>query len=150
MPLASNLTAVGANARGRNAAFPSLRPVLADRCRSPQGYLPSMRVRHRGCSSAQRFRAHSRLYGWCGYGHAVLIDCSRTADAWVSVLRHDHQSWVAGHERKQCFEQLLKRRSKGRFWNVRVGSAEFSDTACVGLQEGCNWHGNQLANEQIT
>jgi hypothetical protein len=32
----SNLAPAGANARGRNAAFPSSRPVLADRCRSLQ------------------------------------------------------------------------------------------------------------------
>src|SRR6202035_4128595 len=31
----SNLVAVGVNSRGRSAAFPSLRPVPADPCRSP-------------------------------------------------------------------------------------------------------------------
>src|ERR1700730_8663811 len=72
-----------------------------------------------------------------------------TADAWVSVLRHDDQSRVAGQEGKKCFEQLLKRRSKGSFGNVRVGLAEFSNAACVGLEQGCNGHGKQLANEQI-
>ena len=51
----SNLAAVGANARGRNAAFPSLHPVLADQCMSPQGCLPTMRVRLRGRSRAQDF-----------------------------------------------------------------------------------------------
>ena len=69
----SNLTAAEANARGRNASFPWLRPVLADRCRSPQNYLPTMRVQLRGCSSAQRFRAHSRRYGSCGYRHALQV-----------------------------------------------------------------------------
>ena len=69
----SNQTAVGANARGRNAAFPWLRPVLADQCRSPQGCLPTMRVQLRGCSSAQRFRAHSRWYRSCGYRHALQV-----------------------------------------------------------------------------
>jgi len=39
---------------------------------------------------------------------------------------------------------------QGRFWTVRVGSAELSNTACVGLQKGYNGHGKQLANEQIT
>src|ERR1035437_5055321 len=69
----SNLAAVGANAQGRIAAFPSLRPVLADQCRSQQGCLPTMRVQLRGCSSAQRFRAHSRRYGSCGYRHALQV-----------------------------------------------------------------------------
>src|SRR5260221_4893226 len=69
----SNLTAVGANARGRNEAFPSLRWVLADQCRSPQGCLPTMRVQLRGCSSAQRFGAHSRRYGACGCRHALQV-----------------------------------------------------------------------------
>jgi hypothetical protein len=73
MPLASNLAAVGANARGRNEAFPALRWVLADQCRSPQGCLPTMRVQLRGCSSAQRFRAHSRRYGSCGCRHALQV-----------------------------------------------------------------------------
>ena len=31
------LTPLGANAQGKNEAFPLLRPVLADQCRSPQG-----------------------------------------------------------------------------------------------------------------
>src|SRR6266436_6695763 len=62
----SNLPAVGANARGRNAAFPSLRPVLADQCKSQQGCLPTMRVQRHGCSSAQTLRALSHRYGLCG------------------------------------------------------------------------------------
>jgi hypothetical protein len=62
----SNLAAVGANARGRNAAFPSWRPVLADQCKSQQGCLPTMRVQLHGCSSAQKFRARSHRYGSCG------------------------------------------------------------------------------------
>ena len=69
----SNLAAEGANSRGRNAAFPSLRPVLADQCRSPQGCLPTMRVQLRGCSSAQGFRAHSRWYRSCGYRDALQV-----------------------------------------------------------------------------
>jgi hypothetical protein len=56
----SYLASVRANARGRNATFPSLRPVLADQCRTPRGCLPTMRVQLRGYSSAQRFRARSR------------------------------------------------------------------------------------------
>lgn len=59
----SNLAAGAANARGRNATFPSLRPVLADQCRSPQGCLPTMRVQLREYSSAPGFRARSHRYG---------------------------------------------------------------------------------------
>src|ERR1700688_2662758 len=69
----SNLAAVGANARGRNATFLSLRPVLADQCRSPQDCLPTTRAQLRGCSSAQRFRAHSRRYESCGYRNALQV-----------------------------------------------------------------------------
>src|SRR5439155_15281494 len=67
------LAAVGANALGRTAAFPSRRPVLADQCRSRQGGLLTMRVQLHECSSAQKFRAHSRRYGSCGYRHALQI-----------------------------------------------------------------------------
>jgi hypothetical protein len=44
----SRLAAAGVNDRGRSAAFPWLRPVLVDRCRTPRGCLPTMRVRLRG------------------------------------------------------------------------------------------------------
>src|SRR6185503_12252073 len=45
----------GANARGKNEAFPLLRPALADQYRSPRGCLRTMRVRIRGYSSAPTF-----------------------------------------------------------------------------------------------
>src|SRR5258706_15011622 len=67
------LAAVGANARGRTAAFPSRRPVLADQCRSRQGGLLTMRVQLHECSSAQKFRAHSRRYGSCGYRRVLPL-----------------------------------------------------------------------------
>jgi hypothetical protein len=60
-----NLVAVGARARERIVAFPWLRSVLADQCRSRQRCLRTMRVPHHEYSSARKFRAHSHRYGWC-------------------------------------------------------------------------------------
>ena len=71
----SNLAIGVASARGRTAAFPSWHPALSDHCRSRQGCLPTVRVQLRGCSSAQRFRAHSRRYGLCGYRHVLEGAC---------------------------------------------------------------------------
>ena len=48
----SRLVATEANARGKNVTFPSLRPVPADPCRSPQGSLPTTHGRRRGYSNA--------------------------------------------------------------------------------------------------
>jgi len=61
------------NAPGRNVAFPSSRPVLADQCRNRQRCLPTMRVRLHGFSSAQRLRDHSRRYGLCGCRHVPRV-----------------------------------------------------------------------------
>jgi hypothetical protein len=57
-----SLTSGRSNAPGRSATFPSLRPALADQCRSRRGCLPTKRVRLRGCSSAPGFRTHLRRH----------------------------------------------------------------------------------------
>ena len=75
---------VGASARGKNAAFPLLRPALADRCRSPQGSLPTMRVQLRGYSSAPTFRVHSRRYRSCECRHVHQVP-ARVAPAFVRL-----------------------------------------------------------------
>jgi hypothetical protein len=49
-----------ANARGRNAAFPSSRPALADRCRSRRDCRPTTRGWHHECSSVRRSPARPR------------------------------------------------------------------------------------------
>ena len=67
------LAPLGANARGKNEAFPALRPVPADKCTSPQGRLRTMRVRLRGYSSAPTFRVHSPHAGSFGYRHALRV-----------------------------------------------------------------------------
>ena len=66
----SSLAAVGANSRGRNAAFPSLHPAPADPCRSRTGCLRTRRGRHRGYSSAPEFHVRRRR-GSCGYSHGA-------------------------------------------------------------------------------
>ena len=53
-------TTLRANARGRNAAFPSSRPALADRCRSRRDCRPTTRGRHHECSSVRRSPARPR------------------------------------------------------------------------------------------
>jgi hypothetical protein len=82
-----NLAAVGENARGRNAAFPSMRPVLADQYRSPQGCLPTIRVQLRGYSSAPGFRARPRQYGSRGCRHA--LPASARGAAFLRARRTD-------------------------------------------------------------
>ena len=58
--------------RGRNAAFPSLRPAPADSCRSRRGCLPTRRGRRHGYSSAPVARVRRRR-GSSGYNRALLV-----------------------------------------------------------------------------
>ena len=76
------LTPPGANARGKNEAFPLLRPALADQYRSPRGCLRTMRVRIRGYSSAPTFRAHSHRSGSLLYRRALRV-LARDAPSFV-------------------------------------------------------------------
>jgi hypothetical protein len=105
---------VGANAQGRNAAFPSLRPVPADQCRSQQGCLLTMRVQLRGCSSAQRFRAHSRRYGSCGYRHALQVP-ARDAPSFACACF----SLTAQEFDRRCLDAPLRRDHHEKRWPGR-------------------------------
>src|SRR6202171_2659554 len=70
------------NARGKNATFPSLHPVPADRCRSPQGCLPTTRGRRRGYSNAPGF-ASARV----GMGRAGVFMATRYSPAMHRFFR---------------------------------------------------------------
>jgi hypothetical protein len=66
-----HFAAVGPAVRGRSAASPSRRQVLADRCRSRPGCLLTMRVRLHGFPNAQESPARLDRYGLCGYRHIL-------------------------------------------------------------------------------
>ena len=97
----SNLGYWLASARGRTVAFLSWHPALADRCTSRQGCLPTMRVRLRGCSSAQRFRAHWRRYGPCGYRHVLQVPARDTESFACALL-----SWTVQEYDRRCLDAL--------------------------------------------
>src|SRR5260370_187409 len=57
----------------KNATLASFHLVPADPCRSPQGYLLTMRGRRRGYSNAPGFRVRPRRYGSCGCIHGLQV-----------------------------------------------------------------------------
>src|SRR5664280_3513639 len=67
------LVAKEANARGKNATFPSLHPVPADPYKSLQGSLLTTRGRRRGCSNTLGFRVRPRRYGSYGCIHGLQV-----------------------------------------------------------------------------
>lgn len=69
--------------RERNAAFLSMRPAHADRCRNPR----VKRVRLHGCTIALRLPARSHRYGSCEYRHVLQVparDTPSSASSWFS------------------------------------------------------------------
>ena len=109
------LTPLGANARGKNEAFPLLRPVLADRCRSPQGCLRTMRVRLRGYSSAPTFRVRSRRSGSFGYRHALRV-LARDAPSFVCPSF----SQTAREFDRRCLDARSCRDRREKQWSGQV------------------------------
>src|SRR5450631_4029691 len=67
------LVAKEVNDRGKNATFPSLHPVPADPCKSPQGSLPTTRGRRRGYSNALGSLVRPRRYESCGCSHGLQV-----------------------------------------------------------------------------
>src|ERR1700733_13115843 len=78
----SSVPAVLADARERNAAFPSLHPAPLRPCRTRPGCLRTMHGRRRGRSSAPGSRVRRRRRS-CGYTHA-LPEFSRDAPSFAS------------------------------------------------------------------
>src|SRR6266581_5014502 len=73
----------GSRVQGRSAASPERRLVLADRCRSRPGCLPTMRVQLHGFPSAQGLPARSGRHGSCEYRN-VLRELDRDAPSFAS------------------------------------------------------------------
>ena len=109
------LTPPGANARGKNEAFPLLRPALADQYRSPRGCLRTMRVRLRGYSSAPTLRVHARRSGSFGYRHALQV---LARDAPSSVFASF--SRTARESDRRCLDARSCRDRRERQWSEQV------------------------------